>query len=228
MAERFDVCIVGSGFGGSIAAFRLAELYRAAGQTPSILVLERGPRHLHTDFRQSMDIELLSRIYGLIQGEGGQIVVGNGVGGGSNLYLAASLRSPTETFERRDHRPEDGPDRRMWPAQISRATLNPYYKRVEAALRVQRPTWKQIAKSGGLWAATLAAAGHTCDRVPVAIDLSRCIQAKWCHTGCIFAAKNSVITNYLPSAEALGVQVRPSSEAELVSQSAARPYRYVL
>ena len=92
---------------------------------------------------------------------------------------------------------------------------------------MQRPTWKQVAKSGGLWAATLNAAGHTCDRVPVAIDLNRCIQAKWCHTGCIYAAKNSVITNYLASAEQLGVEVRPNYEAELVVQSSARPYRYV-
>ena len=29
--------------------------------------------------------------------------------------------------------------------------------------------WKQVSKSGGLWAATLHAAGHTCDRVPLAI-----------------------------------------------------------
>src|ERR687888_862445 len=169
MAERFDVCIFGSGFGGSIAAFRLAELYRAAGQTPSVLVLERGQRHIHTDFRQSMDVENLSRIYGLIQGQGAQIVVGDGVGGGSNLYLAASLRSPSETFERRDRRPDDGPDRRMWPAGISRRTLDPYYRRAERGLRVNRPTWRQVSKSGGLWAANLAAAGHTCDRVPLAI-----------------------------------------------------------
>src|ERR687888_64785 len=189
MAERVDVCIVGSGFGGSISAYRLAELYRAAGATPSIAVLERGPRHQHTDFRQSMVIELLSRIYGLVQGDGAQIVVGNGVGGGSNLYLAASLRAPHETFERRDHRPEDGPDRRMWPNQISRHTLDPFYARAERA---------------------------------------RCIQAKWCHTGCIFAAKNSVITNYLASAERMGVEVRPNSEAEVVKQSQARPYRYIL
>ena len=228
MAERVDVCIVGSGFGGSISAFRLAELYKAAGQQPSVMVLERGPRHLHTDFRQSMDVELLSRLYGLVQGQGAQIVVGNGVGGGSNLYLAASLRSPSETFERRDHRPDDGPDRRMWPAQITRQVLDPYYARAEQALRVQRPTWNQVAKSGGLWAATLDRAGHTCDRVPVAIDLNRCIQAKWCHTGCIFAAKNSVITNYLASAEQMGVQVRPSSEAELIRPSSSRPYRYVV
>jgi enediyne biosynthesis protein E9 len=228
MAERVDVCIVGSGFGGSISAFRLAELYRAADQSPSVLVCERGQRHLHTDFRQSMDLEHLSSVYGLVQGQGAQIVIGDGVGGGSNLYLAASLRSPSETFERRDRRPDDGPDRRMWPAQISRQTLNPYYARAEQALRVQRPTWKQVSKAGGLWAASLRRAGYTCDRVPLAIDLKRCIQARWCHTGCIFAAKNSVITNYLASAEQLGVQVRPNSQAELVSPSTTPGYRYVV
>ena len=228
MAERVDVCIVGSGFGGSISAYRLAELYRAAGQSPSVLVLERGRRHQHTDFRQSTDIEHLSKIYGLVQGQGAQVVIGDGVGGGSNLYLAASLRSPSETFERRDRRPDDGPERRMWPAPISRGTLDPYYSRVEAGLRVQRPSWKQIAKSGGLWAKTLDNAGYTCDRVPLAIDLNRCIQAKWCHTGCIYAAKNSVNTNYLASAEQMGVEVRPSSQVELVTQSPSRPYRYLV
>ena len=228
MAERVDVCIVGSGFGGSISAYRLAELYRAAGQSPSVLVLERGRRHQHTDFRQSTDIEHLSKIYGLVQGQGAQVVIGDGVGGGSNLYLAASLRSPSETFERRDRRPDDGPARRMWPAPISRAALDPYYSRVEAGLRVQRPSWKQIAKSGGLWAKTLDNAGHTCDRVPLAIDLNRCIQAKWCHTGCIYAAKNSVNTNYLASAERMGVTVRPSSQVEMITQSPSRPYRYVV
>jgi len=237
VTERVDVCIVGSGFGGSISAFRLAELYRAAGQDPSVLVLERGMRKGHTDFRQSMDIGHLSDCYGLIQGEGqsavgrgsnAQVVVANLVGGGSNLYLAASLRAPTEIFERRDHRPDDGPDRRMWPAEISRASLDPYYGRAEAGLRVNQPAWNQISKSGGMWAATLNRAGHTCDRVPVAINQQRCVDAKWCHTGCIFAAKNSLITNYLASAEAAGVQVRPLTEVNEIRQSSLRPYRYLV
>ena len=64
--------------------------------------------------------------------------------------------------------------------------------------------------------------------MPLAIDLNRCIQAKWCHTGCIYGAKNSVITNYLASAEQMGVQVRPNSQVELIRQSPARPYRYVV
>ena len=66
-----------------------------------------------------------------------------------------------------------------------------------------------MSKSGGLWAATLNAGGYTCDRVPVAINPDRCVEAKWCHTGCIFGAKNTLNTNYLASAELLGVRVRP-------------------
>src|SRR3954468_15903904 len=120
MAERVDVLIVGTGFGGSISAYRLAELYRAPGGHPSsVLVLERGRRRRHVDFKQSMHVEHLSDVYQLIQGQGAQVVVANGVGGGSALYLAASLRAPHETFERRDHKPDDGPDRRIWPSQIS-------------------------------------------------------------------------------------------------------------
>src|SRR3954449_12197932 len=166
MAERVDVCIVGSGFGGAIAAWRFAELYRASGTDPSrILVLERGRRFRHTDFRQSMYVGHLANIFNLVQSgdstlpatvaprSGAQVVIGNGVGGGSNVYLAASLRAPSETFERRDRRPDDGPERRMWPRRISRRTLDPYYRRAEAGLRVRQPSWREVSKAGGVWAA---------------------------------------------------------------------------
>src|SRR3954447_2513223 len=232
MAERVDVCIVGSGFGGSITAWRLAELYVAAGADPkNILVLERGRAYRHTEFKQSMSVQHLSQVYNLIQstqGSGAQFVVGNAVGGGSNLYLAASLRSPTENFERRDHAPDDGPDRRMWPKEISRKTLDPYYARAEHGLRVRQPSWDEVSKSGGLWAATLRAAGHTCDRVPLAIDFGRCVDAKWCHTGCIFGAKNTVNTNYLGAAEAAGVQVRPDRQVDSVGRSTTDGYGYIV
>ena len=228
MAERVDVCIVGSGFGGSIAAWRLAELYRAADAQPRIVVLERGLRKGHTEFKQSMDVDHLSDVYSLIQGQGAQIVVANLVGGGSNLYLAASLRSPSETFERRDHHPDDGPRRRIWPKAITRQTLDPYYRRVERALRVRQPGWNEVSKSGGVWAAALREAGHTCDRVPLAINPHRCVDAKWCHSGCVFGAKNSLITNYLGAAERAGVEVRPLHQGESVRPSNARPYRWIV
>jgi choline dehydrogenase-like flavoprotein len=116
----------------------------------------------------------------------------------------------------------------MWPEAISRRVLDPYYARAERGLRVRQPTWDQVSKSGGLWAATLSAAGHTCDRVPLAISPARCVNAKWCHTGCIFGAKNSLITNYLWAAENAGVRVLPNLQVELITQSSARPYRYVI
>jgi choline dehydrogenase-like flavoprotein len=228
MAERVDVCIVGSGFGGSIAAWRLAELYRANDQDASIVVLERGKDLGHTDFKQSMDVENLSNTYGLIQGQGAQIVLANQVGGGSNLYLAASLRSPSETFERTDVHPDDGPRRRLWPAEISRGTLNKFYRRAERGLRVRQPSWNEVSKSGGVWAAMLRKSGYTCDRVPLAIDFDRCVDAKWCYTGCVFGAKNSLITNYLASARRSGVEVRPLVQVNQVAPSSARPYRWVV
>src|SRR3954454_23841605 len=229
MAEQVDVVIAGTGFGGSIAAWRLAELYHAAGVDPKhIVMLERGARFGHTDFKQSMAITNLSKSYNLSQGDGMQVVTANAVGGGSNLYLAASIRSPRETFERRDRKPGDGPDRRMWPKEISRRTLDPFYARVERGLRVERPSWNQVSKSGGLWAATLAASGHTCDRVPLAISEERCVNAKWCHTGCVFGAKNSLITNYLAAAEGLGVRVKPGIEVQSVKPGPGGGYRYTV
>src|SRR5204862_6630616 len=124
--------------------------YKAAGVDPArILVLERGKRYEHTDFKQSMYVGHLSDVYLLIQSSGGpgtfmasgpsggQVVVANAVGGGSNLYLAASLRSPGETFERRDHRPDDTRYSRMWPASSSRPSLIPFYARAGGGLRAR-------------------------------------------------------------------------------------------
>ncbi len=74
----------------------------------------------------------------------------------------------------------------------------------------------------------LREAGHTCDRVPLAIDFERCVDAKWCYTGCVFGAKNSLITNYLASAERAGVEVRPLVQVNEVAPSSARPYRWIV
>jgi choline dehydrogenase-like flavoprotein len=79
-----------------------------------------------------------------------------------------------------------------------------------------------------VWAATLNSSGHTCDRVPLAIDFGRCQDVKWCHTGCIYGAKNTVTTNYLASAERAGVKVRPNREVQSVRRSSATSYRYLV
>src|SRR3954463_14224028 len=95
MAERVDVLIAGTGFGGSIAAYRLAESYRAAGANPNaVVMLERGGDYGHLDYKQSMDLDHLSKVYRLVQGQGGQFVTANAVGGGADLHPPTQILAP--------------------------------------------------------------------------------------------------------------------------------------
>ena len=151
MAERVDVCIVGSGFGGSISALRLAELYRAAGADPEHPRARARPRATSTPTSGSRWTS--SNLSRHLRADPGRRArrswSANGVGGGSNLYLAASLRSP-----QRDLRaPRPPARRRPRPAHVAArrsaaTTLDPFYARAEAALRVQRPSWNQVVEVG--------------------------------------------------------------------------------
>ncbi|MCP2259902.1 cholesterol oxidase [Streptoalloteichus tenebrarius] len=117
--ERWRAVVVGSGFGGGVAALRLAE---AGVRT---LVLERGrrweagpgsdtfPRFFHPDRRVSWlkphpvfpaSPPALFRPYtGVIErvrGQGMDIICGAGVGGSSLAYAGMSLRPNAELFAR--------------------------------------------------------------------------------------------------------------------------------
>lgn len=88
MVQRYDVVVVGSGFGGSVAALRLAEKgYRVA-------VLEAGRRFADEDFRTSWHLRTflwapalgcfgIQRIHLL---RDSLVLAGAGVGGGSLVY----------------------------------------------------------------------------------------------------------------------------------------------
>src|SRR5574341_804466 len=87
--EIFDFVVIGSGFGGSVAAMRLSEKgYR-------VLVLERGKRFRDEDFprtnwnlRKFLWLPAL-RCFGIMQLsflKGVLILHGSGVGGGSLVY----------------------------------------------------------------------------------------------------------------------------------------------
>ena len=189
MAERVDVCIVGSGFGGSISAFRLAELYRAAGpepEHPGARARAAPPAHRLPPVDGHRD--LLAAIYGLVQGDGA-------ADRGRQRRRRRLEPLPGRVAARRPPRPSSaattapttGRDRRMWPARSAAQRSTPTTRARSRRCACSARPGSRSSKSGGLWAATLNAAGHTCDRVPLAIDLGRCIQAKWCHTGCIFA-----------------------------------------
>jgi len=225
--ERCDVAIIGSGFGGSIAAFR----YAAAGLR--VVVLERGARIADSDLRQSQAPDDLFRVYTRYQstfigGDGSDtgldVLTGTVVGGGSIVYSGASLRAPTFVFGR-----ADAEARALWPAEINRAALDPHYATVEANLPVTQllwrtddpdDAWKQVPRRGSAWAKVMGAAGHTV--LPLRQAVQDCVHCGWCNTGCRFGAKRDVTKSYLAAAQALGAVVRSGAEVQHLDRAVDR------
>ncbi|HYN97416.1 MAG TPA: GMC family oxidoreductase [Pilimelia sp.] len=213
--ERTDVVVIGSGFGGAIAAYHLA----AGGAR--VVVLERGPWLESQDFDHDFKLGAsYTRAFDFVIGDGMSVLGGNCVGGGSVVYFAAMPRAPRFVFER-----HGSIGRRMWPAAISRDTLEPWYDRVSEALPVTKQDWTDVTYSGGLWAAACRHAGRTANPTPVAIDNSRCTNCNWMMAGCRFDAKRSLLTNYLPAALAHGAQIRPLHEVQQLSRTDDGGYR---
>uniref|UniRef100_UPI003F4936C7 FAD-dependent oxidoreductase n=1 Tax=Nocardia suismassiliense TaxID=2077092 RepID=UPI003F4936C7 len=213
--EQTDVLIVGSGFGGSIAAYHLA----AGGAR--VTVLERGPWLTSDDFDQDFKLgSSATRIFDFVVGDGMSVLGGNCVGGGSVVYFAAMPRAPQFVFERKG-----SIGRRMWPKALTRDTLDPWYDRVEESLPVTKTEWSTVPYAGGLFAAACAAAGHTANPVPTAVDPQACTNCNWMMAGCRFDAKKSLLLNYLPAALAHGVQIRPLHEVQKLTRVDDGRYR---
>lgn len=215
--ETTDVLIIGTGFGGSIPGY-----YLAAGGA-RVIMLERGPRLSTDEFTQSLQVGGFTRIVDSISGTGIDVTAGNCVGGSSVVYYAASLRAPSFIFERRGTL-----GRRIWPAAITRHTLNKWYRRIEEALPVSQLSWDDVPYAGGVFAAACTRSGHTCQPVPVAVDLTRCTNCNWMANGCRFDAKRSMLLNYIPGAEAFGAEIRPLHEVQSIQPAQTAGYRYAV
>jgi choline dehydrogenase-like flavoprotein len=207
--ERTDVLVVGSGFGGAIAAYHLA----AGGA--KVTVLERGPWLTGKDFDHDYLLgSSYTKVFDFVAGDGMSVLGGNCVGGGSVVYFAALPRAPRFIFER-----TGSIGRRMWPAAIDRDTLDPWYDRVAEAIPVTQQGWNDVSYAGGLWAAACNHSGHTANPVPVGIDNSKCTNCNWMMAGCRFDAKRSLLFNYLPAALSHGAEIRPLHEVEHITRT---------
>ncbi|GAA3944760.1 FAD-dependent oxidoreductase [Actinoplanes auranticolor] len=213
--QKFDVVVVGSGFGGAITAYHLA----AGGA--SVLVLERGPWLTADDFDHDFKLgSSYTRIFDFTVGDGMSVLAGNCVGGGSVVYFATMPRAPGFVFER-----HGSIGRRMWPAAIDRTAMDPWYDRVSEALPVTAQDWRDVPYAGGLFAAACAHAGRTANPVPSAIDKPKCTNCNWMMAGCKFDAKRSLLLNYLPAAVANGAEIRPLHEVQRLSRTGDGGYR---
>jgi choline dehydrogenase-like flavoprotein len=213
--ERTDIVVVGSGFGGAIAAYHLA----AGGAR--VVVLERGPWLSSDEFDHDFNLGTSNtRIFDFAAGKGMSVLGGNCVGGGSVVFFATMPRAPSFIFER-----QGSIGRRMWPGAIDRQALDPWYDRVVEALPVKQQSWSEVTYPGGLWAAACNHAGHTANPAPVAIDTAKCTNCNWMMAGCRFDAKRSLLLNYLPAALSHGAEIRPLHEVQSLSRTDDGGYR---
>lgn len=191
-----DVIVVGSGFGGSVAALRLAEKgYR-------VWVLEAGRRFAPEGFpATSWDVRryvFAPRLgcHGILRLtllRHALVLSGAGVGGGSLVY-ANVLNEPA------------GLDRGLAPhfaavRTMLRATPAQVDNPADALLR-------RVAERMGV------AGGYRA--TDVAVDFGRCTRCGGCMIGCRYGAKNTLDRTYLAEAERLGAVVRPEHEARAV------------
>ncbi|RLK09996.1 choline dehydrogenase-like flavoprotein [Micromonospora sp. M71_S20] len=210
-----DVVVIGSGFGGAIPAYHLA----AGGAR--VVVLERGPWLSSEEFDHDFKLgSSYTRIFDFTVGDGMSVLGGNCVGGGSVVYFATMPRAPRFVFER-----QGSIGRRMWPAAITRDTLDPWYDRVCEALPITMQSWDKVPYAGGLFAAACAHAGRTANPVPSAVDVDKCTNCNWMMAGCRFDAKRSLLLNYLPAALAHGAEIRPLHEVQHLSRTDDGGYR---
>jgi cholesterol oxidase len=222
----YDYVIIGSGFGGSVSALRLAE------KGYSVLVLEKGKRFRDEDFAKTnwqywkyLWMPAL-RAFGILQIsilKGVMVLHGAGVGGGS-LGYANVLEVPTEaTFSTP-----------AWNTPMKWGeVLRPHYETAKRMLGVARnpKLWKadeilrQMSAEMGMqdtFRATEVGAyfGEAGVIVPDPYfdgqgpDRSGCQHCGGCMVGCRHNAKNTLPKNYLYFAEKLGVEVQ--SDAEVV------------
>lgn len=241
--EHVDVIVIGSGFGGSVMACRLAE------QGRRVLVLERGKRWRPEEYpsvsnrdwfwregnpdRHHGWIDL--RLFGDMS-----VAAGCGVGGGSLIYANVSIDARPEVFAQ------------GWPQEITHQALQPHYRKVQQMLAPAHLPERQWTKRTRLMkeAAERLGEGHRFRTVPQAITFDpdwtyeqddpfnvarsktwtnafgqqqgTCIHCGNCDIGCQVQAKNTLDLNYIPQAERHGAEVRALHHVRNIAPLAGR------
>ena len=245
--EHVDALVIGTGFGGSVMAYRLAE----AGL--KVRVLERGKRYPPGSFARD-PWEMAGNFWDPSQGRHGLFqvwsfggidgLVSAGVGGGSLIYANVLLRKDEHWFIRRS---PDGTEV-DWP--LTRADLDPHYDRVEKIMAPQRypfdiAPYRDTPKTRALQEAAQKA-GLEWLLPPLAVTFGdpaedpipgepihdasggtrdnlhgrtryTCRLTGECDLGCNFGSKNSLDYNYLTQAVKAGADLRDRCEVKAMA-----------
>jgi len=216
LKPAYDVVIVGSGYGGGVAASRLSR----AGQR--VCVIERGKEFLTGSFPARLpeirrELQLnggkmrsgsRTGLFDFRLGSDIHVLVGCGLGGGSLINAGVALEPDARVFA--------DP---AWPEEVANdGLLAQGFKRAAAMLRPARyRDARMLAKYRALEVAS-AAFGLAPVAAPVAVSFEEtvnpagvaqpaCTLCGDCCSGCNVGAKNTVAMTYLPDAKAHGAEI---------------------
>lgn len=235
VGNHYDAVIIGSGFGGSVMAYRLAE----AGL--NVCVLERGNKYPPGNFPRSPDKmkknfwDPDNKLYGMFDVWSFRniaAVVSSGLGGGSLIYANVLIRKDEKWFVKEDLK-KGGHE--YWP--VNRQELDPHYDRAEKMLNAQtypfnHPPYNNTPKTQALqfaakeldlnWylpnlAVTFANDGQKpITGEPIEENYQNlhhrtrytCRLCGECDIGCNYGSKNTLDYNYLTEAQRHGAELK--------------------
>lgn len=228
IADEYDVVVVGSGYGGGVAASRLARAGR------SVLVLERGLERGRGEFPGSAaaalrEVQIDSPdgrsgdprdLYDVRRNDDMTVLVASGLGGGSLINAGVALEADARVFE--DPR---------WPAELREpGVLDEGYAQARRMLAPtpypnDAPPKLRALRTGA------AAIGARFETPPLTITFAEgpnhvgvrqnaCRECGDCVAGCNFRAKNSVDVTYLADARRHGAQIATEVAVRRVSRAA--------
>jgi cholesterol oxidase len=227
LQPHYDVVVVGSGYGGGVAASRLAR----AGKR--VAVLERGREFVTGEFpgrfpnlRHEMQVTgkrlrtgVATGLYDVRLGDDMHVLIGCGVGGGSLINAGVALRPDPRVFA-------DA----VWPGQIAQdGLIEEGYAR---ALRWLRPDRDPRAAERTKFKA-LRHAGEALRKTPVAapviVNFAESVNAAGvlqpactgcgdCCGGCNVGAKNTIALTYLPDAVRHGAEIFTHASVRTVAR----------
>ncbi|MDR6430241.1 choline dehydrogenase-like flavoprotein [Variovorax paradoxus] len=240
-ALHCEVLVIGSGYGGAVAAARLAGALPldaapgiAAGATPvKVYLLERGSEYLPGEFPASF-AELpghvrfsmqdgrpargnASGLFDLRLGGDVNALLGNGLGGGSLINAAVMERATPDAF-----------GGGAWPAGLDLAALEEGYGKAEAMLAPEQipesvSKLDSLLKAGARLHAASRGKAHVAiafadgTRTPAQVAMHRCLRCGDCVSGCNHRAKKSLDTNYLALAHARGARLFTGGTAHRIA-----------
>ena len=229
MKSHYDVVVIGSGYGGGVAASRLSRAGKA------VCVIERGREWPTGSFparfpdisrqiqvRGKVNMGSGTALYEFRHGTDIHVLVGCGLGGGSLVNAGVALRPDGRVFE------DD-----VWPEAIHDGLIDEGYDRAEEMLA---PAAYADSKNLPKYQALEAATGDIDGDIELArtnvsfkartntagVRQEACTLCGDCCSGCNVGAKNTVAMTYLPDAARHGAEMFTELKVSHLSKSDGR------